>query len=110
MDLGTYMTRFQWDMAKYPIQQSLKNIADIIAKVCVCMVPENRLLHGFKIVENVSCNKLYSGVYSNGIGREQSSFCQETNYEVYQCYMTTKPHENHAFVQQKFCFCMEWVL
>lgn len=32
MELGTYLTRFQWDMAKYPIKQSLKSIADIIAK------------------------------------------------------------------------------
>lgn len=32
VDLGTYITRFQWDMAKYPIKQSLKNISDIIAK------------------------------------------------------------------------------
>lgn len=32
MDLGTYLTRFQWDMAKYPVKQSLKNISDIIAK------------------------------------------------------------------------------
>ncbi|XP_013388219.1 V-type proton ATPase subunit C 1-B [Lingula anatina] len=32
MDLNTYLTRFQWDMAKYPIKQSLKNIADIISK------------------------------------------------------------------------------
>lgn len=30
--LGSYLTKFQWDMAKYPIKQSLKNIADIIAK------------------------------------------------------------------------------
>ena len=30
MDLPTYMTRFQWDMAKYPIKQSLKNLSDII--------------------------------------------------------------------------------
>ncbi|EEB10399.1 vacuolar ATP synthase subunit C, putative [Pediculus humanus corporis] len=26
------ITRFQWDMAKYPIKQSLRNIADIISK------------------------------------------------------------------------------
>ncbi|XP_053571898.1 V-type proton ATPase subunit C 1-like [Bombina bombina] len=32
LDLVTYITRFQWDMAKYPIKQSLKNIAEIIAK------------------------------------------------------------------------------
>ena len=25
VDLVTYITRFQWDMAKYPIKQSLKN-------------------------------------------------------------------------------------
>uniref|UniRef100_A0A8C9XTL1 V-type proton ATPase subunit C n=1 Tax=Sander lucioperca TaxID=283035 RepID=A0A8C9XTL1_SANLU len=32
VDLVTYITRFQWDMAKYPIKQSLKNIAEIISK------------------------------------------------------------------------------
>lgn len=32
MDLPTYLTRFQWDMAKYPIKQSLKNLSDIMAK------------------------------------------------------------------------------
>ena len=32
MDLASYMTRFQWDMAKYPIRQSLKNLTDIIGK------------------------------------------------------------------------------
>lgn len=31
-DLPTYITQFQWDMAKYPIKQSLRNIADIISK------------------------------------------------------------------------------
>lgn len=31
-DLSAYITRFQWDMAKYPIKQSLRNIADIISK------------------------------------------------------------------------------
>lgn len=32
VDLATYVTRFQWDMAKYPIKQSLKNISDIMSK------------------------------------------------------------------------------
>lgn len=31
-DLPSYITEFQWDMAKYPIKQSLRNIADIISK------------------------------------------------------------------------------
>ncbi|XP_065367839.1 V-type proton ATPase subunit C isoform X2 [Calliphora vicina] len=31
-DLSVYITHFQWDMAKYPIKQSLRNIADIISK------------------------------------------------------------------------------
>uniref|UniRef100_U5EWK4 V-type proton ATPase subunit C n=1 Tax=Corethrella appendiculata TaxID=1370023 RepID=U5EWK4_9DIPT len=31
-DLTVYITRFQWDMAKYPTKQSLRNIADIISK------------------------------------------------------------------------------
>jgi V-type H+-transporting ATPase subunit C len=32
MELGTYLTRFQWDLAKYPIKQSLKTLHDIINK------------------------------------------------------------------------------
>ncbi|WAR01761.1 VATC-like protein [Mya arenaria] len=32
VDLNTYMTRFQWDLAKYPIKQSLRNITEIISK------------------------------------------------------------------------------
>ena len=32
VDLAAYMTRFQWDMAKYPIKQSLRGLSDIIAK------------------------------------------------------------------------------
>lgn len=32
MDLSTYVTRFQWDVAKYPIKLPLKNIAEIISK------------------------------------------------------------------------------
>ncbi|XP_017337920.1 V-type proton ATPase subunit C 1-B [Ictalurus punctatus] len=32
IDLVTYVTRFQWDMAKYPIKQSPKNISEIISK------------------------------------------------------------------------------
>uniref|UniRef100_A0A8C2JIW0 V-type proton ATPase subunit C n=1 Tax=Cyprinus carpio TaxID=7962 RepID=A0A8C2JIW0_CYPCA len=31
-DLVTYVTRFHWDMAKYPIKQSLKNISEIMSK------------------------------------------------------------------------------
>uniref|UniRef100_V5HKC1 V-type proton ATPase subunit C n=1 Tax=Ixodes ricinus TaxID=34613 RepID=V5HKC1_IXORI len=30
--LEAYLTRFQWDMAKYPIKQSLKSITEIISK------------------------------------------------------------------------------
>ncbi|XP_071796059.1 V-type proton ATPase subunit C 1-A-like [Asterias amurensis] len=32
VELTTYITRFQWDLAKYPIKQPLKNIAEIISK------------------------------------------------------------------------------
>lgn len=31
-DIPAYLTRFQWDMAKYPIKQSLKSLHDIINK------------------------------------------------------------------------------
>ncbi|MBN3274620.1 VTC1B ATPase, partial [Polyodon spathula] len=32
VDLVTYLTRFQWDMAKYPIQQSLQALSELMAK------------------------------------------------------------------------------
>jgi len=32
VDLATYVTQFRWDLAKYPIKQSLKNLSDIISK------------------------------------------------------------------------------
>ncbi|CAG2165069.1 unnamed protein product [Oppiella nova] len=31
-DLAQYVTKFQWDLAKYPIKQSLKSLQDIISK------------------------------------------------------------------------------
>jgi len=38
VSLPQYLTKFQWDLAKYPIKQSLKNISDIISKVnSVCI-------------------------------------------------------------------------
>lgn len=30
VDLATYLTRFQWEMAKFPIKQSLRGIVDSI--------------------------------------------------------------------------------
>lgn len=32
MDLQAYLMRFQWDLAKFPVKQSLKAIADQISK------------------------------------------------------------------------------
>uniref|UniRef100_T1J1L0 V-type proton ATPase subunit C n=1 Tax=Strigamia maritima TaxID=126957 RepID=T1J1L0_STRMM len=32
-DLATYITRYQWELAKYPIKQSLRSIADTISKL-----------------------------------------------------------------------------
>ncbi|XP_077166857.1 V-type proton ATPase subunit C 2 isoform X2 [Paroedura picta] len=32
VDLISYLTRFEWDMAKYPIKQPLKNISEVLAK------------------------------------------------------------------------------
>lgn len=32
MDLPTYLTKFQWDMAKYPIKQSLRSISEGIGE------------------------------------------------------------------------------
>lgn len=33
VDLISYLTRFEWDMAKYPIKQPLKNISEALSKV-----------------------------------------------------------------------------
>ena len=55
----TYVTRFQWDMAKYPIKQSLKNISEIIAKVCSVSL----LLFHVSIVANYQV-KSFAGTYT----------------------------------------------
>ncbi|XP_042860965.1 V-type proton ATPase subunit C-like [Penaeus japonicus] len=34
MDLATYLTKFQWDIAKFPIKQSLRGIVDAINSQC----------------------------------------------------------------------------
>ena len=44
MDLATYLTRFQWDMAKYPIRQSLKNLSDIIGKFSTIFLPKLKMI------------------------------------------------------------------
>lgn len=53
VDLVTYITRFQWDMAKYPIKQSLKNISEIISKVLtkIIMKPLFKVFHIFMYIE-----------------------------------------------------------
>lgn len=33
VDLISYLTKFEWDMAKYPIKQPLKNVSEALAKV-----------------------------------------------------------------------------
>ncbi|KAG8445646.1 hypothetical protein GDO86_010432 [Hymenochirus boettgeri] len=32
VDLISYLSRFEWDMAKYPVKQSLKNITEVLSK------------------------------------------------------------------------------
>jgi len=34
-DLSNFVTKFQWDTAKYPVKQSLRNLTEIISKVCM---------------------------------------------------------------------------
>ena len=71
VDLATYMTHFQWDMAKYPIKQSLRNISEQIAKVStmirVIVMHETRfvLKSGGDIFEN--CKLKYFDTFLRGI-------------------------------------------
>lgn len=32
MDLSTYVSKFQWDAAKYPLKLSLRNLSEIMGK------------------------------------------------------------------------------
>ena len=32
VDLATYVQRYNWDMAKYPLKQSLRNLSEILGK------------------------------------------------------------------------------
>ncbi|MCJ8745517.1 hypothetical protein PDJAM_G00131100 [Pangasius djambal] len=57
VDLITYITRFQWDMAKYPIKQSLKNISEIISKASLAeciMSDDNAHGHGSLLTRSLA--------------------------------------------------------
>lgn len=63
VDLVTYITRFQWDMAKYPIKQSLKNISEIISKVSgahLRIKENNYIIIAFLPRVDVSLGQLFS--------------------------------------------------
>jgi V-type H+-transporting ATPase subunit C len=32
VDLESYITKYNWDMARYPLKQSLRNLSEIIGK------------------------------------------------------------------------------
>ena len=49
MDLATYLTRFQWDMAKYPIKQSLRNLTDIISEYYCTVAVAVQVCHGLNL-------------------------------------------------------------
>ena len=51
VELPNYMTHFQWDMAKYPIRQHLKSIADIITKVGYKPHLLHNKLHDWSIID-----------------------------------------------------------
>lgn len=36
LHMENFLTRFQWDGAKFPLRQPLPNIVDGISKVCAC--------------------------------------------------------------------------
>lgn len=65
--LEAYLTRFQWDMAKYPIKQSLKSITEIISKVsesslwCLGQHPPNALA----FIKNQNWHRLLSAKSHN---------------------------------------------
>ena len=35
--MESYVSRFQWDIAKFPLRQPLPGIVDGISKVCACV-------------------------------------------------------------------------
>lgn len=39
LHMENFLTRFQWDGAKFPLRQPLPNIVDGISKVCTCIAP-----------------------------------------------------------------------
>ena len=66
VELLTYVQRFQWDMAKYPIKQSLRNISDIIAKVGDQSLIQNKYIFIYKRYIYVVCLPLLNFVIHLG--------------------------------------------
>uniref|UniRef100_A0A4W4G0Y6 V-type proton ATPase subunit C n=1 Tax=Electrophorus electricus TaxID=8005 RepID=A0A4W4G0Y6_ELEEL len=54
-DLTTYITRFQWDKAKYPVQQSMKNISVTISKMRVIQI-DNELKGKASVYNSIKGN------------------------------------------------------
>lgn len=47
-DMRTYVTKFQWEAAKYPVKQSLKTLSELIGKVGIEMT---KIILSFKYFE-----------------------------------------------------------
>ena len=47
------MTKFQWDFAKYPVKQPLRNLAEIISKVLYVVVLSSNSLFDLVIGPNM---------------------------------------------------------
>lgn len=44
MDLTSFVTHFEWDMAKYPAKQPMVSLVDILAKVGKLFLGATRLM------------------------------------------------------------------
>ncbi|KAM6279907.1 V-type proton ATPase subunit C 2 isoform 3-T3 [Porphyrio hochstetteri] len=77
VDLISYLTRFEWDMAKYPIKQPLKNISEALAKAALnvyCQpIQEGPMLCTIQQVTQIESDlKTRSAAYNNIKGNLQS--------------------------------------
>ncbi|KAA0710491.1 V-type proton ATPase subunit C 1-B [Triplophysa tibetana] len=114
VDLITYIIRFQWDMAKYPIKQSLKNISDIISKQVTQI--ENDLKARASAYNSLKGNlqSLERKNVGNLLNRSLADIVKKDDFVLDSEYLTTQlvvvPKSNYADWQKTYETLSEMVV
>lgn len=105
MEPGTYLTKFQWDSAKYPTKQPLKNLTEIISKQITQIDSDlkskattyNNIKNNLQTLERKSTGSLLTRNLGTLVKREQ--FVHDSEYLQTLLVVVSKQHAGDWEVQ-----------